>query len=193
MKTIIISGCRYTYDDKLYLVVIMSLMGKPYREGCFYRNALFHKSMVYTHKSVLRCRMEMADIAKKICPGLVYHSKDQVYEKDSGLYDGNNIIYKVGGWHFRHIYFSGFIKPIDEEITHMLHCGVQHARNFMELLVRKGLAEQLHLIRMTEGMLRCHYPLQQNDAECDAEENDYWQSRSRMFIEPVNMPRYYDN
>ena len=73
----------------------------------------------------------------------------------------------------------------------MLDCGLQHAENLMELLVRKGFAQKLHLIKMTTGLPRCHYPLLHEHAEQDDEEHEYWQGRK--FIESVNMPRYYDN
>jgi hypothetical protein len=191
IKCVTISGCRYTFDDELYLVVIISLLQKPYKRSGYYSNGLFRKSFVYARKSVLRCRMEMADIAQKVCPGLVFYSKDQVWKKDSGLYDGKRIIYRVGGWNFRHDVYSGYIIPIGEEINDMLDCGLQQGENFMDLLVRKGLAEQLHLTKMTKGIPRCHYPLLHEHTEYDDEENEYWQGRKS--IDPVNMPRYYDN
>lgn len=192
MKTHIwIKGCRYTYDDEIYLVVITSLTRRPYKGDCYQSNGLFHKSLAYARKSVLRCRMELGDIAQRICPGLVFHSKDQLHKKESGLYDGDRIIYKVGGWEFKHTYYSGFIRPIGAEINMMLGEGEEEAQKFMELLVRKNLAEQLHLVKMTRGLPRCHYPLLHEDVEQDFEENEYWQERRT--IDPVNMPRYYDN
>ena len=73
----------------------------------------------------------------------------------------------------------------------MREFGIQHVQTLMELLVRKNLAEKLHLIKMTEGLPRCHYPLLHDDRQQDDDENEYWQSRK--IVEPVNMPRYYNN
>lgn len=191
MKAITISGCRYTYDDEMYLVVILSFLSKPYKEGHYYTNGLFHKSVACAKKLLLHCRLEMGFIIQKVCPGIVYHDKQDTPYKESGLYDGDRVIYKVGSRQFNHVWYSGSIRTIGEEINLMLEYGEQHLQALLELLVRKNLAEKLHLVKMTEGLPRCHYPLLYNDTEHDAYENEYWQSR--RIIEPVNMPRYYDN
>lgn len=186
-----IDGCRYSYDEGLYAVIIVSLKREPYKEGCYTSNALFHKSLAFANKSLFRCRMEMMHIAQKVCPGLVFHAKDQVFKKDSGFYDSERIVYKVGSWEFRDNYYSGFIKPIGEEIQLMHSYGEQYAESLMTVLLRKGIAEQLHLVRMTSGIPRCHYPLLHTNKEYDGDENEYWLSRKD--IEAVNMPRYYTN
>ncbi len=191
MKTINISGCRYTYDDGIYLVVILSFLNKPYKEGHYYSNGLFHKSIACAKKLLLHCRLEMGFIIQKVCPGIVYHDKQDMPYKESGLYDGDRVIYTVGGRQFNHICYSGYIRTIEGEINLMLEFGTQNVQALMELLVRKNLAEKLHLIKMTEGIPRCHYPLVHTDTQHDFEENEYWQSRK--IIEPVNMPRYYNN
>lgn len=191
MKTINISGCRYTYDDKMYLVVILSFLNKPYKEGHYYSNGLFHKSVACAKKLLLHCRLEMGFIIQKVCPGIVYHDKRDIPYKESGLYDDNIIVYKVGSKQFNHIWYSGYIRTIEEEIDLMLECSTQQAQALMDLLVRKNLAEKLHLVKMTEGLPRCHYPLLHNDRQQDGDENEYW--KDRRDIEPVNMPRCYNN
>ncbi len=193
-KTIIISGCKYTYDDELYLVVIMSLLQKPYKQDCYYSNALFQKSVGYARKSIGRCRLEMAQIAQQVCPGAVYCRRNDALKKPAGLYDGDRIIYKVGNRQFRHIFHSGCIKPIDEEITSMLHCGNKHAAALLDLLWAKyGVVDKVEVCRMTVGLPRCHYPLIHYDAEHDKTENDYWLERKTQRIIPVPMPRIYNN
>ncbi|MGP8216401.1 MAG: hypothetical protein ACLQQ4_12600 [Bacteroidia bacterium] len=191
MKTINISGCQYTYDDGMYLVVIMSFLEKSYKEGHYYSNGFFHKSVACAKKLLLHCRLEMGFIIQKVCPGIVYRDKRDIHYKESGLYDGDRVIYTVGSRQFNHIWYSGYIKTIDEEINLMREFGMQHVQALMELLVRKDLAERLHLIKMTEGLPRCHYALLHCDPEYDIYENEYWQCRKD--IEPLNMPRYYNN
>ncbi len=187
MKNIHINGCRYTYDDEMNLVVIMSFLEKPYKEGHYYSNGLFHKSVACSKKLLLHCRLEMGFIIQRVCPGIIYRDKRAV----RGLYDGDRIIYKVGSRQFNHINYSGYIRTIEEEINLVYEFGTQHVLSLMELLVRKNLAQKLHLVKMTEGLPRCHYPLLHCDPEHDIYENEYWQCRKN--IEPVNMPRYYSN
>ena len=193
MKTIDIAGSRYTYDENLLLVIITSLLPKPNSSLCYYDNGLFQKSIVYARKSLQRCRLEMAQIALKVCPGAVYHHKKDVHQNDSGLYHGDIIIYKIGNSSFQHIYHSGYIKPIDEELTLMLGCGVQHAQSLLDLLYRKYLIRKIDGKRTTKGLPRCHYPLLHNNVEQDVWEMEYWQKRNSILIYKVNMPRYYDN
>jgi hypothetical protein len=193
MKTIDIAGSRYTYDENLLLVIITSLIHKPGSGLCYYDNGLYQKSIGYARKSMQRCRLEMAQIALKVCPGAVYHHKKDVHQNDSGLYHGDIMIYKIGSTSFKHIYHYGSIKPIDEELTLMLSCGVIHAQNLLELLYRKYLIKKIDGTRTTKGLPRCHYPLLHNNVEQDVWEMEYWQSRSSVLIDKVNMPIYYDN
>jgi len=137
LKTIDISGYRYTYDDGLYLVVISSLVPDTDSELCYYSNGLFNKSLGYARKSVGRCRLEMGFIIQKACPGAVYHGKKDVYQKDSGLYDGDQIIYKSGSLYFRHIFHFGYIRSIDEEINSLKVFGLQYVQELLEILCCK--------------------------------------------------------
>jgi len=193
LKTIDICGNRYTYDDGLLLVVITSLIHKPGSGLSYYDNGLLQKSIGYARKSVQRCRLEMANIAIKVCPGAVYHCKKDVNQNDSGLYDGDIMIYKIGNSHFNHVYHSGCIKPIDEELTLMLGYGISHAQSLLELLYRKYLIKKIDGTRTTKGLPRCHYPLLHNDIEQDVWEMEYWQGRNTILIDKVNMPIHYDN
>jgi hypothetical protein len=191
IKHLWIQGCRYTYSDEMYLVIIMSFRKKPYKEGHYYSSGLFHKSVACAKKLLLHGRLEMGFIIQKVCPGIAYRDKRDINIKESGLYDGDRVIYKVGSRHFNHSFYAGYIRTIEEEINLMREYGEQHLQPLMEMLVRKNLAEKLHLIKMTEGLPRCHYALQHDDRESDFEENEYWQDKRN--VESVNMPSYYNN
>jgi hypothetical protein len=192
MKTRIISGCKYTYEDNLLLVIMGSLLHKP-GGSCYYDNGLFQKSLVSVRTHIGVCRLEIVSILTKLCPGAKYHYKSEVWQKESGLYQGTRLVYKVGGLHFKHIYHFGHIKSIDEEINFMLDCSIKHAESLLELLLQKRFVKKLHLTQTTKGLPRCHYPLLHNGVEYNVFELDYWQGRSDVLLSKVEMPRYYDN
>lgn len=194
LKTRIISGCQYTYEESLFLVTVDSLLHKP-DKSCYYANGLFSKSLISVRTSVRICRLEMSSIVLKLCPGARYYHKNDVSQKESGLYDskGKRIIYKVGSLYFRYIWHLGHIKSMDEEINFMLGCGVSHAESLLELLHRKNVVKKLHLLKTTRGLPRCHYPLLHDDLEHEPLEMEYWRGRSDVLLSKVELPRYYDN
>ena len=169
LKTIDISGIKYTYDDELCLVVISTTIIDTDVKRCYLRDGLEMKFIDYVG-TMPDCKFVMKLYAANICHFAIFRQRDLYTDsnKKMDVYDGAKLVCKQNAMSFRHNHHFGTVRRIEDEIAVMLEFGC--AKQLLEVLLTwYTVIEKCNGGKISVGF---HGPLLSNKKEYDKEELD---------------------
>lgn len=177
-KAIEISGIKYIYDNKLYVCVVSATNSVATTDNrCYYHSGLEHRLLVDVG-SISCCKSEMRLFVCSLCKDPVFHRHDIDTDnsKEEGIYDGEQLNYRVHDLEATMFSFNGcngWVKPIDCEIAAALEYGC--ARQFMEAVYRVySVVTKEAGGKSFIAFANDRYPLIPNKVEYDMEECREW-------------------
>ncbi len=169
LKTIDISGIKYTYDDELCLVVISTTIPNMDVKRSYLRDGLEIKFIDYVGTK-LDCKFVMKLFAASVCKFAIFRQRDLYTNsnKKMDVYDGAKLVCKQNATSFRHNHHFGTVIRIADEIAVMLEFGC--AQQLLEVLLTwYTVIEKCNNGKISVGF---HGPLLSDKREHDKEELD---------------------